>query len=132
MSYDSSAFCGNVIQLTAKETFPPELLEFVGCRTVQCSAQPGARVIILPQGEHGTSELAGDGKEQGCHGGAAWATKDYKKQPKTSPNSALSHPQLPACALTPLPASTPGQGHIGTEAGLGGTVPAPASHVPSG
>lgn len=38
MSYDSSAFCGNVIQLTEKETFPPELPEFVGCRTVQCPA----------------------------------------------------------------------------------------------
>lgn len=30
MSYDFSAFCGNVIQLAAKETFPPELL-FAGC-----------------------------------------------------------------------------------------------------
>lgn len=32
MSYDFSAFAGNVIQLTAKETFPPELPVFVGCR----------------------------------------------------------------------------------------------------
>lgn len=32
MSYDFSAFCGNVIQLTAKETFPPQLLVFEGYR----------------------------------------------------------------------------------------------------
>lgn len=38
MSYDSSAFCGNVIQLAAKKTFPLELPEFVGCRTVRCPA----------------------------------------------------------------------------------------------
>lgn len=30
MSYDFSAFCGNVIQLAAKETSPPEL-PFAGC-----------------------------------------------------------------------------------------------------
>lgn len=40
----------------------------------------------------------------------AWGTKGYKKQPKTSPNSALSHPRLRARALTPLPACSPRAG----------------------
>lgn len=64
-------------------------------------------VPILPQGEHGTPELAGDGKQQGCGGSAAWGTEGDEKQPRTSPNS-LFHPQLPACAVTPLPASGSG------------------------
>lgn len=62
MSYDFSAFRGNVIQLTAKETFPPELPVFVRCRagahaagTERC--QPGTRwqcpMATLPRGKHG-------------------------------------------------------------------------------
>lgn len=41
MSYDFSAFCGNVIQLAAKETFPPELPAFSGCGA--CAHVAGTR-----------------------------------------------------------------------------------------
>lgn len=41
MSYDFSAFCGNVIQLAAEETFPPELPAFSGCGA--CAHVAGTR-----------------------------------------------------------------------------------------
>lgn len=62
MSYDSSAFGGNVIQLTAKGRFPPELLVLAGRRAGTCTAGTercparcplAVLVAIPPQREHG-------------------------------------------------------------------------------
>lgn len=52
MSYDFSAFCGNVIQLAAQESFPPELPVRVGCRAG--GRRLGRRCLtgLLPRQSH--------------------------------------------------------------------------------
>lgn len=74
----------------------------------QCGAQPGAQCDNpAPRGARPPPSWQGMAASRDV---VAWGTKGYKKQPKTSPNSALSHPWLRARALTPLPACSPRAG----------------------
>lgn len=74
----------------------------------QRGAQPGAQCDNpAPRGARPPPSWQGTAASRDV---VAWGTKGYKKQPKTSPNSALSHPWLRARALTPLPACSPRAG----------------------
>lgn len=134
MSYDFSAFCGNVIQLTAKETFPPKLPVFAGCwagdRAVP-TPLAGTRGNPTPSGARPPASRHGVGKEQGCWGCArtrgAQGTKGSKKQSEASPSSAPSRPQLRRLRPLAKVKATPGRG-----AGVGRAGSAPASQIPPG
>lgn len=120
MSYDFSAFCGNVIQLTAKETFPPELPVFAGCRAgARALGQSGAHPVGRdawqsrpersaaacepPRGRQragmlGSAKSRDAGAALGpvahrCQTCGAQETKGSKKLSKASPSSAPSRLQ---------------------------------------
>lgn len=83
MSYDFSAFCGNVIQLTAKETFPPEPAVFAGRRA-------GAHTA-------GTERCpAWRAPRQSCPKGSAAACQPARRRQRAGMSGRRSHPRRTA------------------------------------
>ena len=142
MSYDFLAFCGNVIQLTAKATFPPELPVVAGCRAgtraagiERCLAwRPLAapRANPAPRAARQRAGMLGQRSDPQCiTAGPAVQGVGNQELRETGQDFSWLCP-VPSPAAGPSSPSPDARATAGRRAGVGRGGRAPASRSPRG